>query len=85
METTRLPQPTDIGRVSAHHTISVEPFCDHRRPDVHEAVVERDHGVIVQVCCCDVDVREGATLDQVAHAYAEQYEADYVQVTEVFR
>lgn len=76
-----VPKIRSSSEVTAHHTISVEPYCDHRRPDVHEAVVERYRGVVVQVCCCDVDVCEGATLDQVAHVYAETYEADYVEVT----
>jgi hypothetical protein len=81
MATPTLPQPSDTDRVTAHHTVSVEPYCDHRRPDVHEAVVERYKGEIVTVCCCDVDVLGSATLDQVAHVYAEMYGADVVEVT----
>lgn len=90
MATTTLPDRSDTrpladsDRIAAHHTISVEPFHDDGRPEVHEAVVERDHGVVVRVWCCDADVCDCAPLDDVARAYAAAMEADYVG-REVFR
>lgn len=79
--TTILPAPTEpriSGEVTAHHTITVEPYTDIHCAEVHEAVVERFRGVLVCVCCRDVDVLRNASLDDVARAYARMYEADYV-------
>lgn len=80
MATRSLPAGSDTRTASytAHHTISVEPYEDRRCLEVHEAVVERFRGVVVCVCCRDVDLLRGATLDEVAHRYAEAYEADYL-------
>lgn len=64
--------------ITAHHTIGVEPFTDRRCPEVRAAVVERYAGEVVCICCRDVDVLRGASLDDVAHVYAAQFEADYV-------
>lgn len=64
--------------VTAHHTITVEPFTDRRCPEVHQAVVERFNGEVVYLCCRDVDLREGASIEDAAQAYARQFEADYV-------
>lgn len=87
MATTTVQERSDTrplaDRFTAHHTVSVEPFHDDRRPDVHEAVVERDHGVVVQVWCCDVDVC-GCSLESAARAYAAAMELDFVR-SEVFR
>lgn len=79
--TTTVPDQLEVrptSRVTAHHTVTVEPFEDYRCPEVHEAVVERFEGVVVCICCRDVDLREGATLDAAARAYAAMFEADYV-------
>jgi hypothetical protein len=79
--TTILPAPSDtsVARVvTAHHTIGIEEFHDHRCPEAHHALVERFEGEVVRVWCRDVDVLRGATLDQVGHEYARQFEADYV-------
>lgn len=67
-----------LTQVTAHHTIAVEPFVDRHCSEVHEAVVERYRGEVVTVCCRDVDLRAGATLDAVAQRYAEMFEADYL-------
>lgn len=82
MAATTLPAGTDTGAAgdayAAHHTISVEPYEDRTCIEVHEAVVERFRGVVVCVCCRDVDVLGNATLDQVARRYAQMFDADYV-------
>lgn len=82
MATASLPAGSDT-RVSgseyeAHHTISVEPYEDRTCIEVHEAVLERFRGVVVCVCCRDVDVLGNATLEQVARRYAQMYEADFL-------
>lgn len=82
MATTTVPTPSDTRMsaegFAAHHTISVEPYEDRTCIEVHEAVVERFRGVVVCVCCRDVDVLGNATLEQVARRYAQMYEADYL-------
>jgi hypothetical protein len=72
------PDKIAPGEVTAHHTITVEAYEDLHRSDVHQAVVERYRGVVVCICCRDVDLREGASLEAAARSYAAMYEADYV-------
>jgi hypothetical protein len=85
MATATVPDGSDTRatrEVTAHHTITVEPVDDRHRPDVHQAVVERYRGVVVCICCRDVDLREGASIEDAARSYAAMFEADYVvQVT----
>jgi hypothetical protein len=67
-----------VRAVTARHTIAVEPFEDYRCPTVRMAVVERYGGLLIGVRCRDVDLLDGASLEDAARSYAVMFEADYV-------
>jgi hypothetical protein len=67
-----------VRAVTARHTIGVEPHTDYRCPTVRMAVVERYGGLLIGVRCRDVDLLDGASLEDAARSYAVMFEADYV-------